>query len=45
VKIPKRFSEITTWKGPLNPEYMETLRLGYARRILEIAGEAAAGQA
>jgi aldehyde:ferredoxin oxidoreductase len=36
VKIPKRYSEITTWKGPLDTEYMEALRAGYAARILEM---------
>ncbi|MCJ2165603.1 MULTISPECIES: aldehyde ferredoxin oxidoreductase C-terminal domain-containing protein [unclassified Pseudodesulfovibrio] len=35
-KIPKRYSEITTWKGPLDTEYMEALRTGYAARILEM---------
>lgn len=33
VKIPKRYTEITTWKGPLDTEYMEALRVGYATRI------------
>ncbi|MFZ2089171.1 MAG: aldehyde ferredoxin oxidoreductase N-terminal domain-containing protein [Desulfobaccales bacterium] len=45
VKIPKRFTEIKTWKGPLNQEYMETLRLGYALRIRELAREDLPGQA
>ena len=36
VKIPKRYTEITTWKGPLDTEYMEALRTGYAARILEM---------
>ncbi|WP_243366486.1 aldehyde ferredoxin oxidoreductase N-terminal domain-containing protein [Fundidesulfovibrio soli] len=34
-KIPKRFSEITTWKGPVDADYMEALRKGYAARIAE----------
>ena len=38
-KIPKRFSEITTWKGPVDPDYMEALRKGYAARIAEFGGE------
>jgi len=45
VKIPKRFTEIQTWKGPLDREYLETLRLSYARRIKELALEAASGHA
>lgn len=36
VKIPKRYSEITTWKGPLDVEYMEKLRRGFAARIKEL---------
>ena len=36
VKIPKRYTEITTWKGPLDTDYMEALRAGYAARILEM---------
>ena len=36
VKIPKRFTEITTWKGPIDTEYLEALRMGYAARILEM---------
>ncbi|WP_243544517.1 aldehyde ferredoxin oxidoreductase N-terminal domain-containing protein [Pseudodesulfovibrio tunisiensis] len=36
VKIPKRYSEITTWKGPLDTEYMEALRQGFAQRIMEL---------
>ncbi|WP_419786162.1 aldehyde ferredoxin oxidoreductase N-terminal domain-containing protein [Pseudodesulfovibrio sp.] len=33
VKIPKRYTEITTWKGPLDVNYLEELRVGYAARI------------
>jgi aldehyde:ferredoxin oxidoreductase len=36
VKIPKRFTEVTTWKGQVNQEFMETLREKYAQRILEL---------
>ena len=39
VKIPKRYTEITTWKGPLDIDYMEALRQGYAARILEMGAE------
>jgi len=36
VKIPKRYTEITTWKGPLDTGYLEELRTGYAARIMEM---------
>lgn len=36
-KIPKRFGEVTTWKGPIDPAYMEALRQGYAKAVLELA--------
>ena len=36
VEIPKRYKEITTWKGPLDKDYLEALRAGYAARILEM---------
>ena len=38
--IPKRFSEVTTWKGPVDAAYMEALRLGYARAVLALVGPA-----
>ncbi len=36
VTIPARFSEITTWKGRLDAEYLAALKGAYARRILEM---------
>jgi len=36
VKIPKRYSEVTTWKGPIDTDYMEALRTGYAARIMDL---------
>jgi aldehyde:ferredoxin oxidoreductase len=36
VTIPKRFSEITTWKGPIDPAYMQGLMSAYTQRILEL---------
>ncbi len=36
IKIPKRYTEITTWKGPLDTEYLEALRTGYASRIMAL---------
>jgi aldehyde:ferredoxin oxidoreductase len=36
VKIPKRFLEVTTWKGQADPGYLENLRLAYAKAISEM---------
>lgn len=33
VKIPKRYTEITTWKGPLDANFMEDIRAKY---VLEV---------
>jgi aldehyde:ferredoxin oxidoreductase len=33
VKIPKRFYEVTNWKGQADPAYMEELKTYYASRI------------
>ena len=38
-RIPKRYSEIATWKGPIDADYMEELRRAYAARILELGAE------
>jgi len=37
VSIPKRFSEITTWKGPIDTAFMASLQDEYGRRIIELA--------
>jgi aldehyde:ferredoxin oxidoreductase len=37
VSIPKRFTEITTWKGAVDRQYLDTLKAAYGKRILEIA--------
>jgi aldehyde:ferredoxin oxidoreductase len=37
VKIPGRFKEVVTWKGPLDPEYLSALQKAYAQRIREMA--------
>jgi aldehyde:ferredoxin oxidoreductase len=37
VKIPERFKEIVTWKGPLDRNYLDSLQKTYAQRILEMA--------
>jgi len=38
VSIPKRFTEITTWKGQIDKAFMASLKDEYSRRILEMAG-------
>ncbi len=40
VRIPKRFLEVVTWKGPLDPDYLAALCTAYARRIEELARSA-----
>lgn len=40
VTIPKRFSEITTWKGPVDRQLMDDLQAAYAKEILAMAGKA-----
>ncbi len=39
VPIPKRFTEIKTWKGAIDVEYLGALKSDYARRILELGAE------
>jgi aldehyde:ferredoxin oxidoreductase len=39
VKIPKRFTEVTTWKGPIDQVFMETLKGEYGKRLVELAKE------
>ena len=38
-KIPKRYTEVVTWKGPIDTVYMEELRRAYAARLLELGRE------
>jgi aldehyde:ferredoxin oxidoreductase len=44
VQIPKRFTEITTWKGAIDVEYLAALKSEYARRILELGAEGSGAQ-
>ncbi len=37
VQIPKRYSEITTWKGPIDKEYMDNIRSTYIQAVKELA--------
>jgi aldehyde:ferredoxin oxidoreductase len=39
VKIPKRFTEITTWKGTIDKKYLSNLKKEYAKRILALGKE------
>jgi aldehyde:ferredoxin oxidoreductase len=41
VEIPKRFSEVVTWKGPIDGQYLSALKTEYSRRIRALATEAA----
>ena len=37
VKIPERFKQVVTWKGPLDTKYLDSLQKAYAQRIREMA--------
>jgi aldehyde:ferredoxin oxidoreductase len=37
VKIPERFKQVVTWKGPLDTNYLDSLQKSYAQRIREMA--------
>jgi len=37
VTIPKRFHQVTTWKGPVDPNYLHLLQTGYAQAIVALA--------
>lgn len=37
VSIPKRFTEVVTWKGKVDGEFLAVLKNEYARRIAEMA--------
>ncbi len=37
IEIPKRFMEISTWKGGIDGEYIAALKEAYAQRIMELA--------
>ncbi|MCF8055853.1 MAG: aldehyde ferredoxin oxidoreductase [Desulfocapsa sp.] len=39
ITIPKRFFKITTWKGAIDPVYLNTLKDQYGQAILRLAGE------
>jgi aldehyde:ferredoxin oxidoreductase len=37
ITIPKRFREITTWKGPIDPQYLQALQTKYGQAILSLS--------
>lgn len=37
MKIPARFTQVVTWKGPLDTNYQNALQKAYAQRIREMA--------
>ena len=39
VKIPKRFTEVTNWKGPIDQTFLGELKQEYAKRIVELGKE------
>jgi aldehyde:ferredoxin oxidoreductase len=36
IEIPGRFSNVSTWKGPIKGETLDRLRQHYAQRIIEL---------
>lgn len=40
VLLPRRFTEIATWKGPIDPDFLARLQAETARRIRRLAAEA-----
>jgi aldehyde:ferredoxin oxidoreductase len=40
VKIPKRFSEVKTWKGPIDGGHMEAMQAAYADEIRKLGAAA-----
>lgn len=37
VTIPKRFTEVTTWRGRIDEDFLKKLKNAYAQRIIELA--------
>jgi len=37
VTIPKRFTQVVTWKGPIDQNYLSELKAAYSNRILDLA--------
>jgi aldehyde:ferredoxin oxidoreductase len=45
VKIPERFKQVVTWKGPMDTNYLDSLHNTYAQRIQEMAKPEDSGSA
>lgn len=43
VKIPGRFKQVVTWKGPLDAKYLDSLQKTYSQRIFKIAASEESG--
>ena len=39
ITLPKRFYKVTTWKGPVDADYLNNLRLEYGRRLTDLVKE------
>ena len=39
VRTPKRFTEVATWKGPVDETFLENLKMAYAKRIVKMGKE------
>jgi aldehyde:ferredoxin oxidoreductase len=39
VKFPRRFTEVTTWKGPVDDKFLTALTDAYAQRIMDLGRE------
>jgi aldehyde:ferredoxin oxidoreductase len=39
ITLPKRFYKVTTWKGPVDSDYLDRLRREYGRRLTELVRE------
>ena len=39
VSTPKRFTEVATWKGPVDETFLENLKMAYAKRIVKMGKE------
>ena len=37
VKIPRRFTEVTTWKGAVDEKFLNALKKEYAKRIMDLS--------
>ncbi|UCD35972.1 MAG: hypothetical protein JSU90_03830, partial [Nitrospiraceae bacterium] len=39
ISIPKRFMEVTTWKGKIDGAFLSQLKMEYGNRIVQLGGE------